>query len=56
MEIGDTRHRQTSRFLWLYALAAAGGAVAYVPFLTLLLPVRVGELEATDTGNIQAAA
>ena len=49
MEPGDTRHRQTSRFLWLYALAVAGGAVAYVPFLTLLLPVRVGELEATDT-------
>ncbi|SFP21246.1 Major Facilitator Superfamily protein [Qipengyuania nanhaisediminis] len=49
MEPGDTRHRQTSRFLWLYALATAGGAVAYVPFLTLLLPVRVGELEATDT-------
>lgn len=49
MEPGDIRHRQTSRFLWLYALAVAGGAVAYVPFLTLLLPVRVGELEATDT-------
>lgn len=32
--------RQSLRFLWLYALAAAGGAVAYVPFLTLLLPVR----------------
>ncbi|WP_271078696.1 MFS transporter [Aurantiacibacter sp. MUD61] len=33
--------RQSIRFLLLYALAAAGGAVAYVPFLTILLPVRV---------------
>lgn len=32
--------RQSSRFLWLYALAVAGGAVSYVPFLTLLLPLR----------------
>ena len=36
--------RQTLRFLWLYALAAAGGAVSYVPFLTLLLPVRATEM------------
>ena len=28
----------------LYALAAAGGATAYVPFLTILLPVRVSQL------------
>ncbi|MFB0612686.1 MFS transporter [Aurantiacibacter poecillastricola] len=33
--------RQHWRFLLLYALAAAGGAVSYVPFLTILLPVRV---------------
>ncbi len=32
------------RFLLLYALAWAGGAVAYVPFLTVLLPVRVALL------------
>jgi MFS family permease len=32
--------RQSPRFLWLYALAVAGGAVSYVPFLTLLLPLR----------------
>ena len=31
---------QSRRFLWLYALAAAGGAIAYVPFLTILLPMR----------------
>jgi MFS family permease len=29
------------RFLWLFALAWAGGAVAYVPFLTILLPLRI---------------
>ncbi len=32
--------RQSLRFLYLYALAVAGGAVAYVPFLTILLPNR----------------
>lgn len=30
--------KQSNRFLYLYALAVAGGAVAYVPFLTVLLP------------------
>ena len=33
--------RQDLRFLLLYALALAGGAVAYVPFLTILLPMRI---------------
>lgn len=32
---------QPTRFLLLYALASAGGFVAYVPFLTLLLPVKM---------------
>ncbi|WP_245600230.1 MFS transporter [Sphingomonas jaspsi] len=32
---------QPASFLWLYAIAWAGGAVAYVPFLTILLPVRL---------------
>ncbi|MDP3907730.1 MFS transporter [Novosphingobium sp.] len=32
------------RFLLLYALAWAGAAIAYVPFLTILLPVRVAGL------------
>lgn len=42
MQEADARPKQgqSLRFLWLYALAAAGGAVSYVPFLTLLLPVR----------------
>ncbi|WP_337658810.1 MFS transporter [Sphingorhabdus sp. Alg231-15] len=32
---------QSYRFMLLYALAAAGGAIAYVPFLTIVLPARV---------------
>ena len=32
---------QRARFLLLYALAWAGGSAAYIPFLTILLPVRV---------------
>lgn len=40
--------RQSARFLYLYALAAAGGAVAYIPFLTILLPVRVSSLAGDD--------
>lgn len=35
---------QSRRFLALYALAWAGGSIAYVPLLTLLLPVRVSLL------------
>ena len=41
--------RQSLRFLWLYALAVAGGAVSYVPFLTLLLPLRVREMAGEAT-------
>lgn len=40
--------RQSALFLFLYALAAAGGAVAYVPFLTILLPLRVTEFAGSD--------
>ncbi|NIJ37153.1 MFS family permease [Sphingopyxis panaciterrae] len=36
--------RQSLRFLLLYALAAAGGAMAYVPFLTIWLPARMTAL------------
>jgi MFS family permease len=36
------------RFLWLYALAWAGTAVAYMPLLTLLLPVQVQGLAGRD--------
>jgi MFS family permease len=37
--------RQPRWFLFLFALAAAGGAVAYVPLLTVLLPQRIAELQ-----------
>ncbi|ALJ14168.1 MFS transporter [Sphingopyxis macrogoltabida] len=36
--------RQSIRFLLLYALASAGGAIAYVPFLTIWLPARMSGL------------
>ena len=36
-----------TRFLLLYALAWAGGSIAYVPFLTILLPVRVSGMAGT---------
>lgn len=36
--------RGTNRFLVLYALAWAGGSISYIPFLTILLPVRVASL------------
>lgn len=45
----DDKHRdikQSNRFLVLYALAISGGSVAYVPFLTILLPLRITELDA----------
>lgn len=44
--------RQTALFLYLYALAVAGGAVAYVPFLTILLPLRVTEIAGMDALTI----
>lgn len=37
--------RQPRWFLILFALAAAGGAVGYVPLLTVLLPQRIAELQ-----------
>ena len=40
-----TPHRQPRWFLTLFALAAAGGAVAYVPLLTVLLPQRIADLQ-----------
>ncbi|MBY4638261.1 MFS transporter [Sphingopyxis sp. XHP0097] len=38
------RSHQSLVFMLLYALAVAGGTMAYVPFLTILLPSRVAEL------------
>lgn len=45
-----TAERQTTRFLLLYALACAGGAVAYVPFLSILLPVKISALAGQEAG------
>lgn len=43
-----TAERQSARFLGLYALAWAGGAAAYIPLLTVLLPARVATLAGGD--------
>lgn len=43
------QRQQGLHFLWLYALAVAGGAVAYVPLLTILLPVRVEALAGEES-------
>lgn len=40
--------RQPLWFLLLLALAVAGGAVAYIPFLTVLLPVKITELTGSE--------
>jgi MFS family permease len=40
--------QQPRWFLALFALAAAGGAVAYVPLLTVLLPQRIAELQGSE--------
>jgi MFS family permease len=48
--------KQSYPFLVLYALAVSGGAVAYVPFLTILLPLRVTELHAGTAMNTLAYA
>lgn len=48
--------RQSARFLYLYALAACGGAIAYVPFLTILLPLRVTQFGGADTLGVLAYA
>ncbi len=42
----DDRARAQARFLPLFALAWAGAAIAYIPFLTILLPVRIEALAA----------
>lgn len=44
----DPAPRQPLAFLTSYALAWAGGSIAYSPFLTLLLPLRFSELAGTS--------
>jgi hypothetical protein len=45
---------QSKRFLCLYALAVAGGAVAYIPFLTILLPAQVTGFAGTGALGVLA--
>ncbi|WP_394730339.1 MFS transporter [Altererythrobacter sp. GH1-8] len=52
----ERSERQPLWFLLLLALAAAGGAVAYVPFLTVLLPVRVRDLAGDQAVDVLAYA
>lgn len=52
MDDPDALRRQSLRFLLLYAFAAAGGAMAYVPFLTIWLPGRMTQL--AGTADVQA--
>ena len=48
--------RQPVWFLALFALAAAGGAVAYVPLLTVLLPQQIANLQGhEDVGALAQA-
>lgn len=47
----DPSGRQSTSFLLLYALAWAGGCVAYAPLLTLLLPLKIAA--ASETGRIE---
>ena len=42
--------------MYLYALAVSGGAVAYIPFLTILLPVRATVLAGENALNMLAIA
>ncbi len=46
--------QQSKRFLYLYALAVSGGAVAYIPFLTILLPSQATALWGKETLSVLA--
>lgn len=48
--------QQSARFMYMYALAVSGGAIAYVPFLTILLPLRATALEGDNALNVLAMA
>jgi len=42
--------------MYLYALAVSGGAVAYIPFLTILLPLRASDIADNDVLGMLAIA
>lgn len=48
--------QQAASFMYLYALAVSGGAVAYIPFLTILLPIRATGLAGDNALNMLAIA
>ena len=50
--IASSGKRGSRSFLWLFALAWAGGAIAYVPFLTIWLPLRVIGIAGPDSVRI----
>ncbi len=51
----DSR-RQSAIFMYLYALAVSGGAVAYMPFLTILLPLRATDISGNGALGMLAIA
>lgn len=53
---GHPAAHQNKRFLYLYALAVSGGAVAYVPFLTILLPNQATMLDRAGALTLLAHA
>jgi MFS family permease len=52
----DQNAKQSLPFLFFYALAVAGGAIGYIPFLTLLLPLQTTQQFGSDALNILAYA
>lgn len=52
----DNNAKQSLHFLFFYALAVAGGAIAYIPFLTLLLPLQTTQQFGEDALNVLAYA
>lgn len=50
------RRASPQRFILLYALAWAGGSIAYTPFLSILLPMRVATLAGVNGGRPRFAA
>lgn len=48
LEPATQPERQPRWFLLAFALAAAGGAVGYVPLLTVLLPQRIADLQGSE--------
>jgi hypothetical protein len=41
---GGAKQHRSAAFMLAYALANTGGVLAYLPFLTLLLPLKVEAL------------